>query len=63
MEHAEKETFQLLPGAAVLTESCRAFLRKSEKAAMQWRYEAALERFNLVYGARFREYLGAHHIP
>lgn len=47
----------LAPGASELTEPCHAFLQKSERAAMQWRYEAALARFNLVYGARFRQYL------
>jgi adenosine deaminase len=39
-------------------EPCLTYLRSSEKAKAQWRYEAKLSKFDKAYGATFRKYLG-----
>ncbi len=53
----------LVPGSPTLTEPCRSFLKQSEKAAIQWRHEADLARFDREYGDRFRHYLGGGSRP
>lgn len=51
----------LQPGSIRISDRCQDFLKRSEKATQQWRYEAVLAQFTQRYGQDLERYLSGRH--